>query len=58
MINWDILESYSDDIKNKISICEKCENLGVNKNCIEHDCQCFVTSIVIENLGCPLNKWH
>lgn len=57
MIDWSFLESYPKEIKNKILICEKCEYLGINKNCTIHECGCFVTSIVIENKGCPIKKW-
>lgn len=57
MINWDLLQDLSEGKKENIRICEKCDYLGVNKNCTKHECQCFVTSLVIEGLTCPLNKW-
>jgi hypothetical protein len=58
MINWELLTDLSEQKKNQIKVCEKCEFLGINKNCTKHECNCFVTSIVIEGKGCPLNKWE
>jgi hypothetical protein len=57
MIIWENLQDLSEEKKECIRICEQCEYLGEFKNCTEHECGCFVTSIVIEGLGCPHNKW-
>jgi hypothetical protein len=57
MIIWKNLSHLSEDLQEKIRLCESCEHLGVNKNCTIHECGCFVTSIVIENKGCPIKKW-
>jgi hypothetical protein len=57
MIIWENLYNLEEEKKNKIRICEKCEFLGENKNCTQHECKCFVTSIVVEGYSCPMNKW-
>jgi hypothetical protein len=57
MIIWENLQDLTEEKKECIRICEQCEYLGEYKNCTEHECGCFVTSIVIEGLNCPHNKW-
>jgi len=57
MINWEKLQNIPDFKKQRIMICEKCEFLGEHKNCTRHECQCFVTSLVIQDYDCPENKW-
>jgi hypothetical protein len=56
-INWEVINTYSKDVQDKVKICESCPALGKNTECTEHECGCFATSIVVENKGCPLNKW-
>lgn len=60
MIDWKVLNSNTrvdEDVVRKIKICESCEFLGQNKNCTISECKCFVTSIAIEGLDCPIHKW-
>lgn len=57
MIDFDRYKEYSEEINANIQICSECRYLGFNDECLVHECRCFATSVVINNLGCPLNKW-
>jgi hypothetical protein len=57
MIIWENLKHFSDEQKNAVKICESCTYLGEYKNCTKHECGCFITSIISNNMKCPLSKW-